>query len=127
VGGARIHGPRVRDYRFKLNKKLKQLARKSALSYKAKENNITVLENFNMETPKTKEFINILSNLKLSNMKTLMIVPDYNNNVYMSGRNLPKTKVVAAKDVNTYEILNANKVIIVEDSVKAFENLFNQA
>jgi large subunit ribosomal protein L4 len=127
VGGARIHGPRVRDYRFKLNKKLKQLARKSALSYKAKENNITVLENFNIETPKTKEFINILSNLKLSNMKTLMIVPDYNNNVYMSGRNLPKTKVVAAKDVNTYEILNANKVIIVEDSVKAFENLFNQA
>ncbi|NDC29626.1 MAG: 50S ribosomal protein L4 [Bacteroidetes bacterium] len=127
VGGARIHGPRVRDYRFKLNKKLKQLARKSALSYKAKENNITVLENFNIETPKTKEFINILTNLKLSNMKTLMIVPDYNNNVYMSGRNLPKTKVVAAKDVNTYEILNANKVIIVEDSVKAFENLFNQA
>jgi large subunit ribosomal protein L4 len=127
VGGARIHGPRVRDYRFKLNKKLKQLARKSALSYKAKENNITVLENFNIETPKTKEFINILSNLKLSNMKTLMIVPDYNNNVYMSGRNLPKAKVVAAKDVNTYEILNANKVIIVEDSVKAFENLFNQA
>ena len=127
VGGARIHGPRVRDYRFKLNKKLKQLARKSALSYKAKENNITVLENFNIEIPKTKEFINILSNLKLSNMKTLMIVPDYNNNVYMSGRNLPKTKVVAAKDVNTYEILNANKVIIVEDSVKAFENLFNQA
>jgi len=127
VGGARIHGPRVRDYRFKLNKKLKQLARKSALSYKAKENNITVLENFNIETPKTKEFINILTNLKLSNLKTLMIVPDYNNNVYMSGRNLPKTKVVAAKDVNTYEILNANKVIIVEDSVKAFENLFNQA
>ena len=127
VGGARIHGPRVRDYRFKLNKKLKQLARKSALSYKAKENNITVLENFNIETPKTKEFINILTNLKLSDMKTLMIVPDYNNNVYMSGRNLPKTKVVAAKDVNTYEILNANKVIIVEDSVKAFENLFNQA
>lgn len=127
VGGARIHGPRVRDYSFKLNKKLKQLARKSALSYKAKENNITVLENFNMEAPKTKEYINILNNLKLSGMKTLMIVPDYNNNVYKSGRNLPKAKVVAAKDVNTYEILNANKVIIVEDSVKAFENLFNQA
>lgn len=127
VGGARIHGPRVRDYSFKLNKKLKQLARKSALSYKAKENNITVLENFSIETPKTKEYINILNNLKLSNMKTLMIVPDYNNNVYKSGRNLPKAKVVAAKDVNTYEILNANKVIIVEDSVKAFENLFNQA
>ena len=127
VGGARIHGPRVRDYSFKLNKKLKQLARKSALSYKAKENNITVLENFSIETPKTKEYISILNNLKLSNMKTLMIVPDYNNNVYKSGRNLPKAKVVAAKDVNTYEILNANKVIIVEDSVKAFENLFNQA
>ncbi len=127
VGGARIHGPRVRDYSFKLNKKLKQLARKSALSYKAKENNITVVENFNLELPKTKEYINILNNLKLTNMKTLMIVPDYNNNVYKSGRNLPKAKVVAAKDVNTYEILNANKVIIVEDSIKAFENLFNQA
>ncbi len=127
VGGARIHGPRVRDYSFKLNKKLKQLARKSALSYKAKENNITVIENFNLELPKTKEYINILNNLKLTNMKTLMIVPDYNNNVYKSGRNLPKAKVVAAKDVNTYEILNANKVIIVEDSIKAFENLFNQA
>ncbi|MCX6187042.1 MAG: 50S ribosomal protein L4, partial [Bacteroidetes bacterium] len=123
VGGARIHGPRVRDYSFKLNKKLKQLARKSALSYKAKENNITVIENFNLELPKTKEYINILNNLKLTNMKTLMIVPDYNNNVYKSGRNLPKAKVVAAKDVNTYEILNANKVIIVEDSIKAFENL----
>lgn len=127
VGGARIHGPRVRDYSFKLNKKLKQLARKSALSYKAKENNITVLENFNLEAPKTKEYLNILNNLKLADQKTLMIIPDYNDNLYKSGRNLPKVVVMAAKDVNTYEILNASKLIIVEDSVKAFDNLFNNA
>ena len=125
VGGARIHGPRPRDYSFKLNKKLKQLARKSALAYKAKENGITILESFNMDTPKTKQYIDILNNLKLNNDKTLMVIADYNENIYKSGRNLPKAKVMAAKDLNTYEILNANKLILVENSVPVMEQILN--
>ena len=125
VGGARMHGPRPRDYSFKLNKKLKQLARKSALAYKAKENGITILETFNMETPKTKQYIDILNNLKLNNDKTLMVIADYNENIYKSGRNLPKAKVMAAKDLNTYEILNANKLILVENSVPVIEQILN--
>lgn len=127
VGGARIHGPRVRDYGFKLNKKLKQLARKSALSYKAKENNIMVLDSVNFSAPKTKEYLGMLNNLKLSGQKTLMILPDYNEAVYKSGRNIPKTKIMVAKDVNTYEILNANQLILTEETVQAINNLFNQA
>lgn len=127
VGGARIHGPRVRDYGFKLNKKLKQLARKSALSYKAKENNITVLDAVSFTAPKTKDYVSMLANLKLNGQKTLMILPDYNENVYKSGRNLPKTKIMAAKDVNTYEILNAGRLILTEETVQAITNLFNQA
>ena len=115
VGGARIHGPRPRDYSFKLNKKLKQLARKSALAYKAKENNIQVLEVFTMDDPKTKNYINILNGLNLLNNKTLLVLADYNENIYKSGRNLPKAKVMAAKDLNTYDILHADKVIFVEN------------
>src|SRR5574343_338241 len=88
VGGARIHGPRPRDYSFKLNKKLKQLARKSAFAYKAKENNINVLENFSLQAPKTKEYVAILNNLKFANEKVLLIIPEYNNNIYRSSRNL---------------------------------------
>lgn len=125
VGGARIHGPRPRDYSFKLNKKLKQLARKSALAYKAKENSITVLENFSFEAPKTKQYIDILNNLKLNNDKTLMVIADYNENIYKSGRNLPKARVMAAKDLNTYEILNASKLILVENSVPVIEQILN--
>src|SRR5574343_596073 len=90
VGGARIHGPRPRDYSFKLNKKLKQLARKSALAYKVKENSIIALENFNLDEPKTKKYVDIINNLKLSNQKVLMVIADYNENVYKSSRNLPK-------------------------------------
>ena len=123
VGGARIHGPRPRDYSFKLNKKLKQLARKSALTYKAKENCITVLEVFAMDTPKTKNFMNILSGLNFSNNKTLLVLSDYNENIYKSGRNLPKSKIMAAKDLNTYDILHADKIIFVEDSVEVIENI----
>ncbi|MFN7312152.1 MAG: 50S ribosomal protein L4 [Bacteroidota bacterium] len=125
VGGARIHGPRLRDYSFKLNKKLKQLARKSALAYKAKENNITVLENFNFEGPKTKSYISLLNNLKVANEKVLMIIPDYDKNIYLSSRNLPKANVVSAKDVNTYQILHANKVILLENSLPVIENILN--
>ncbi|MDP1726368.1 MAG: 50S ribosomal protein L4 [Bacteroidota bacterium] len=127
VGGARIHGPRPRDYSFKLNKKLKQLARKSALAYKAKENNITVLELFAMDEPKTKSYMNILSGLNFSNNKTLLVLADYNENIYKSGRNLPKTKIMAAKDLNTYDILHADKVIFVENSVEVIENILNKA
>ncbi|MFN4972971.1 MAG: 50S ribosomal protein L4 [Bacteroidota bacterium] len=125
VGGARIHGPRPRDYSFKLNKKLKQLARKSALSYKAKENSITVLENFTMESPKTKQYLDILNKLKLNNDKTLLVLPDYNENIYKSSRNLGNARVMAAKDLNTYEILNAGKLILVETSVPVIEQILN--
>lgn len=127
VGGARIHGPRPRDYSFKLNKKLKALARKSALAYKAKENNIAVLEVFNMDTPKTKNYLSILSGLNFDNNKTLLVLADYNENIYKSGRNLPKTKIMAAKDLNTYDILHADKVILVENSVEVIENILNKA
>ncbi len=125
VGGARIHGPRPRDYSFKLNKKLKQLARKSALAYKVKENSIIALENFNLDEPKTKKYLDIINNLKLSNQKVLMVIADYNENVYKSSRNLPKAKVMAAKDLNTYEILNANKVVLLENSVPVIEEILN--
>jgi large subunit ribosomal protein L4 len=125
VGGARIHGPRPRDYSFKLNKKLKQLARKSALAYKAKENSILALESFNMETPKTKQYTEILNNLKLNNDKVLMVIADYNEQIYKSSRNLPKAKVMAAKDLNTYEILNASKVVLLENSVPVIEEILN--
>lgn len=127
VGGARIHGPRPRDYSFKLNKKLKQLARKSALTYKAKENNITVLESFNIEGPKTKQYLSILNNLKLNTEKTLLVIPDYNDNIYRSSRNLPKAKVMTAKDLNTYEILAANRLILVDTSVSVIEEILNSA
>jgi large subunit ribosomal protein L4 len=127
VGGARIHGPRPRDYSFKLNKKLKQLARKSALTYKAKENNITVVESFNIDGPKTKQYLSILNNLKLNTEKTLMVIPDYNDNIYRSSRNLPKAKVMTARDLNTYEILAANKLILVDTSVSVIEELLNSA
>jgi len=100
VGGARIHGPRPRDYSFKLNKKLKDVARKSALTYKAQGNNILVLEEFNMATPKTREYISILENLKVNNSKTLLVVADYNTNLYLSSRNLAKAKVMKAADLN---------------------------
>jgi large subunit ribosomal protein L4 len=127
VGGARIHGPRPRDYSFKLNKKLKQLARKSALTYKAKENNITVVESFNFDAPKTTQYLNILNNLKLNTEKTLMVIPDYNDNIYRSSRNLPKAKVMTARDLNTYEILAANKLILVDTSVSVIEEILNSA
>jgi large subunit ribosomal protein L4 len=125
VGGARIFGPHPRDYSFKLNKKLKQLARKSALAYKAKDNSITVLENFNIEEPKTKNYLSILNNLKFIDEKTLLVIGEYNDNIYRSSRNLTKAKVMAAKDINTYAILNASQLILTEGSIEKIEEILN--
>src|SRR5690606_38042037 len=117
----RIFGPQPRDYSFKLNKKLKELARKSALSYKAQGNSVLVLEDFSFETPKTKNFLNLLSALNSSNEKTLVVLAEGNKNVYLASRNLPKAKVVVAADLNTYDVLNAAKLVLTTGSVKSLE------
>jgi large subunit ribosomal protein L4 len=114
VGGGRVFGPRPRDYAFKLNKKLKQLARISALSYKAKENSILVVEDFNFEAPKTQEFMNLRSNLKIQDKKLLLVLAEQNKNVYLSSRNLKGNKVVTISDLNTYDIVNASTLLISE-------------
>ncbi|CDE64367.1 MAG: 50S ribosomal protein L4 [Parabacteroides sp.] len=125
VGGGRVFGPRPRDYEFKLNKKVKSLARKSALSYKAKNSAIVVVEDFNMEAPKTKEFVTITKNLKVADKKLLMVLPEKNNFVYLSARNLQKAKVVTVSDINTYSVLDAANLVLTESSVAAIEKLFN--
>jgi large subunit ribosomal protein L4 len=122
-GGGRVFGPVPRDYSFKLNKKLKQLARKSALSYKAKENSVMVLENFSFDAPKTKNYISMLSGLSLSDKKTLLVLPEINKNVYLSSRNLKKSKVMTVENVNTYELLNADNLVLCEGSVSMLETL----
>jgi large subunit ribosomal protein L4 len=122
-GGARIFGPQPRDYDFKLNKKLKRLARKSALSYKVKENGITVLEDFTFEAPKTRNFVDLLKNFSLENQKTLLVIPENDMNIYLSSRNLKKVKIMKASDLNTYEILDANRLLIMESSVKDIEKV----
>ena len=114
VGGGRIFGPQPRDYRFKLNKKLQQLARFSALSYKVKEEALMVVEPFTMEAPKTKEFIKILSNLKADGRKTLFVLPENSNNIYLSSRNLPEVKVITVDEINTYAIMNSFKMVMVD-------------
>lgn len=120
-GGARVFGPHPRDYSFKLNKKLKKLARISALAYKVQEEKIVIVEDFSLETPKTKQFAAVLSALKLSETRTLMVLPDTNANLVLSARNLPKAKVTRACDLNTYEILNAKNLVILESSVAEIE------
>ena len=125
VGGGRVFGPRPRDYEFKLNKKVKSLARKSALSYKAKNSAIVVVEDFNMEAPKTKEFVTITKNLKVADKKLLMVLPEKNNFVYLSARNLQTAKVVTVSDINTYSVLDAANLVLTESSVAAIEKLFN--
>lgn len=124
-GGGRVFGPEPRDYSFKLNKKLKQLARKSALTFKANDSQISVIEDFSFETPKTKQFVDLLGNLKLSEKKTLFILNESNNNVYLSSRNLQGVKVVKPSGLNTYEILNADTLIISEASLKEIENVLS--
>ena len=122
-GGARAFGPHPRDYHFKLNKKLKKIARLSALAYKAKEDAIYVVEDFNFEAPKTKNMVELLSNLKLDNDKTLLVLNDINKNVYLSTRNLAGIKVISVSDLNTYDILDAKKMVIVESGLTAFDQL----
>ena len=122
-GGGRVFGPQPRDYSFKLNKKLKVLARKSALAYKAKEEGLVVLEDFTFEAPKTKEYANVLNNLSLGNKKTLVVLADSDKNVFLSSRNVQGTKVVTADSLNTYDVLNAESVVLSESSVEKIENL----
>ena len=125
IGGGRAFGPRPRDYSFKLNKKVKRLARISALTYKAKDNAITIVEDFNFEAPKTKNYSDLLVNLNLNGKNTLLVLPEHNKNVYLSARNLQGAKVVNATDINTYDILNAGNVIIAEGSLKVIENILS--
>ena len=125
VGGGRTFGPQPRDYSFKLNKKTKQLARKSALSYKAKDNNIIVVEDFDFEAPKTKEFINFTNNLNVSDKKSVLVLSELNKNVYLSARNLSKSKVLAASELNTYKIMDAKTVIFTESALANIEKTLN--
>lgn len=117
VGGARVFGPKPRNYDFKLNKKMKALARRSALSYKAQENALVVVEDFNLEAPKTKAFIEIVNNLKVSDKKVLVVLPEANKNVYLSARNLQGAKVAIASDINTYGVLNAAAMVVTESAL----------
>jgi len=122
-GGGRMFGPRPRNYSFKLNKGLKKLARKSALSTQAKDNNIIVVENFNFEAPSTKNFISVLQGLGLENKKSLFVLGDLNNNVYLSSRNLKRAKTITNSGLSTYEVLNANKVVLLEGSLEGINQL----
>jgi len=120
-GGGRAFGPRPRSYSFKLNKKVKQLARLSALSYKAKDKGILVVEDFNMEAPKTKEFYDIRRNLNIDEKKSLLVLPETNKNIYLSSRNLEKSKVVTVSELNTYDIMNASVVVFLESSLNVLQ------
>ena len=126
VGGGRVFGPKPRDYRFKLNKKVKVLARKSALSYKAQENAILVVEDFNFEAPKTKDFVNITKNLKVEGKKSLFVLPESNNNVFLSSRNLQNSKVTLAQLLNSYNVLNAEVLVITEKSLETINSILNK-
>lgn len=126
VGGGRVFGPKPRDYSFKLNKKVKVLARKSALSYKAKENAILVLEDFTMEAPKTKEFVGILNNLKVSGKKALFVLPGTDKNVYLSARNIQRVGVMSAAELNTYKVLDADVMVVTENSLKIVDEILTK-
>lgn len=125
-GGGRAFGPAPRDYSFKLNKKLKQLARKSALTYKAKDKSIAILEDFTLEAPKTKDYLKMLEALSLGDKKTLLVLGEANKNVVLSGRNIRNTKIVSADALNTYDVLHADTLILSESSIEKIENLFNK-
>ncbi len=114
VGGGRVFGPRPRDYSFKLNKKLKRLARFSALSYKAKEDVLTIIENFSMDVPKTKELIKIIKGLNINDRKVLFVLPEYMDNIFISSRNLQNIKVVNVNEINTYDIMNATSLVLMD-------------
>ena len=125
-GGGRVFGPVPRDYSFKLNKKVKDLARKSALSYKAKDNSISVLEDFNFDSPKTKQYVALLNALSLGDKKTLLVLPEGNKNVVLAGRNVQNSKITTADQINTYDVMNADNIIFVESSISKIENLLNK-
>lgn len=126
VGGARVFGPKPRDYRTKLNLKTKQLARKSALTYKAQENGIIVVEDFNYETPKTKQFIELMKNLKVEGKKVLVLMPADDKNVYLSARNLQKAEVMGAAKLNAYKTMNADVVVMCESAVKTIDEILTE-
>ncbi len=126
VGGGRIFGPRPRDYGFKINKKTKVLARKSALAAKAQANAVMVLENFTFDAPKTKDYLNFLDAHSLTGKKTLLILGEADHNVYLSGRNIPKTKITTASQVNTYELLHADRLLISEPALIVLDNILNR-
>ena len=126
VGGGRVFGPKPRDYSFKLNKKVKVLARKSALAYKAQDNAIVIVEDFNLEAPKTKDFVNIAKNLKVDSKKVLLVLPEVEKNVYLSARNLQKAEVMTASQVNSYKVLNADVVVITENSLKVIDEILTK-
>lgn len=125
IGGGRVFGPKPRDYFFKLNKKVKVLARKSALAYKAKDNAIVVVEDFNFEAPKTKEFISMTKNLKISDKKLLVVLSESNKNVYLSARNVEKANVQTVSGLNTYRVLNAGVVVLTESALSAIDNILS--
>ena len=125
-GGGRVFGPRPRNYGFKLNKNLKRLARQSALSIKAKEDNIVVVENFNFEAPKTRDFVNVLKALELENKKSLFVLDSSNKNVYLSSRNLKSSNIINASSLNTYNVLNANKIVLSETCLEEIESNFSK-
>ena len=126
VGGARVFGPKPRNYSFKLNKKMKNLARRSALSYKVQEDALIVVENFDFEAPKTKAFVEIVNNLKISDKKVLLVTEEANKNVYLSARNLQRAKVAIASDINTYGVLNAGVMVVTEGAVAQIETVLNK-
>ena len=126
VGGGRVFGPKPRDYSFKLNKKVKVLARKSALAYKAQDNAIVVVEDFNLDAPKTKDFVNIAKSLKVDGKKVLLVLPEVEKNVYLSARNLQKAEVMTAAQVNSYKVLNADVVVITENSLKVIDEILTK-
>ena len=124
-GGGRVFGPQPRDYSFKLNKKVKKLARKSALTYKAKDECIKVIEDFSIESPKTKEYANILNNLQIHDKKSLIILNHPNKDIYLSSRNIPGTKVVTVSELTTYDIMNCSSLVFVESSLDVLQNMLN--
>ena len=127
VGGARVFGPKPRDYRFKLNKKVKQLARRSALSQKALENAIVVVEDFTFDAPSTKAYVQMLNNLKVSEKKQLLVLPSANKSVYLSARNLKGSQVAIASDINTYVLMNADVLVIAESALEVINNTLNKS
>ena len=125
-GGGRVFGPKPRDYSFKLNKKVKVLARKSALSYKVQDNALVVVEDFNLDAPKTKDFVNITKNLKVEDKKVLLLLPESNKNVYLSARNLQRAEVMTASALNAYKVLNADVLVVTEKSLESIDGILNK-